>query len=136
MNLMNATLRQHFQQIGSQRESDDPVIVAHYTMVSGFYHWLAIEYDEKTNTCYGFSYEVDNNGYSGIWSHFSLDELAKLIHPDPDMPIPDVELDSFFPENYRFSQVCPKDFHTWQKQRELWEWEALRQSQPELEYDR
>lgn len=134
--LMNSKLQKKFEKIGNQLHSDDPIILAHYFMISSPFHWMAIEFNETANTCFGYSYEITPKGYSGIWCDFSLDELAALTHPNPEMYIPDVELDSNFPNNYKFSEVCPKDSYTWKEYKNMRELENIEQATPKLEYER
>ena len=127
---MNPELAKRFQEIGKQRHIDDPILIAHYFMVSGYSHWLAVEYNEQTDTCFGFAYDLDSQK-EGVWCDFPLHELAKIDHPE--LPICDVELDVFFPEDIRFSEFCPQEFNSWKRQQELWEWENLQCSDSSLE---
>jgi hypothetical protein len=133
---MPKSLANKFAETGTQIHSDDPIVLAHFFNISGHFHWLAIEYDESTRNFLGYTYEIDSKGYSGKWCHFSLDFLSKLIHPDPEMPIPDVELDTFFPENYHFSQVCRKDAHTWNEYKRQKELDAIEKVSPNREQSR
>ena len=133
---MSPTLVNKFAETGSQLHTDDPIVLAHYFNVSGYFHWLATEYNKTTNTCFGYTYEIEANGYSGVWCEFSLDELAKLMHPNPEMPIPDVELDTFFPDDRKFSEICPKEFHSWREYQKMKEWLAIEKGSLSVEYER
>ena len=44
--LLTQALRRRFTQIGSQEESDDPIVIAHY--FTGSWDWYATEFDKRT----------------------------------------------------------------------------------------
>ena len=79
MRLMTKALERRFDEIGSQAENHDPVIVAKFFNPIGRGTWYATEYDPKNKTFFGyvsiFGDECDE------WGSFSLWELESYRSP-------------------------------------------------------
>jgi hypothetical protein len=73
MRLMTETLAKRFAQIGSQENSNDPIIVAHFFNPTGAGDWWATEYDPVERTIFG--YVSIFNDWNDEWGYTSLDEL-------------------------------------------------------------
>jgi hypothetical protein len=60
-------------QVGSQAECQDPLIIARFFNPTGAGIWYATEYDPKTSTLFG--YVSIFGDWNDEWGSFSLDEL-------------------------------------------------------------
>ena len=76
MELLNMELVDRFQQIGSQEEEKNPLVIAKFFNPTGIGTWYATEYDPTTKNFFGFvSLFGDHNDE---WGYFSLDELERF----------------------------------------------------------
>ncbi len=73
MRLMTKELEKRFSQIGSQKEVEDPVIVARFFTPFGSARWYATEYDSVNKMFFGFVSIF--GGWDDEWGYFSLTEL-------------------------------------------------------------
>lgn len=76
--LMTRELLEKFRRVGSQREVDDPQIVAKFFTPWSSWTWYATEFDEKEGLFFGL---VD--GHEREWGYFSLFELAEIRSTGP-----------------------------------------------------
>lgn len=73
MKLMNQELEARFKEVGSQENSEDPIIIAKFFNPSGAGTWWASEYDPINKIFFGYvSIFGDHNDE---WGSFSLAEL-------------------------------------------------------------
>ena len=73
MRLMTKQLEKRFAQVGSQKEVEDPVIVAKFFTPFGTARWYATEYDPVNKMFFG--YVSIFGGWDDEWGYFSLAEL-------------------------------------------------------------
>ena len=73
MRLMTKTLAKRFAQIGTQENSNDPIIVAHFFNPTGSGDWWATEYDPVNKTIFGYASIF--NDWCDEWGYTSLEEL-------------------------------------------------------------
>jgi len=73
MRLMTKKLERRFSQIGSQKEVEDPVIIARFFTPFGSARWYATEYDPVNKMFFG--YVSIFGGWDDEWGYFSLKEL-------------------------------------------------------------
>ena len=73
MRLMTKTLEKRFAKIGSQENSNDPTIVAHYFNPMGAGDWWATEYDPVDRIIFGYASIF--NDWCDEWGYTSLNEL-------------------------------------------------------------
>jgi len=79
MKLMTKELEARFEEIGSQEEVKDPLIIAKYFNPSGAGRWYATEYNPKERLFFGYvSIFGDLNDE---WGYFSLGELESVKGP-------------------------------------------------------
>jgi len=79
MKLMTKELEARFEEIGSQEEVKDPLIIAKYFNPSGAGTWYATEYNPKERLFFGYvSIFGDLNDE---WGYFSLGELESVKGP-------------------------------------------------------
>ncbi|CAM1364391.1 DUF2958 domain-containing protein [Tenacibaculum xiamenense] len=97
MKLLTKALLNRFQKVGSQAESDDPIIIAKFFNPSGSGTWYATEFNPNDACFFGY---VTGLGYDE-WGYFSLHELSAVKCPPFGLPI---ERDLYFEEE-RFSEV-------------------------------
>ena len=98
MKLMTKQLEKRFQEVGSQANVKDPIIIAKFFNPAGPGTWYATEYDSKRRIFFGYvSIFGDHNDE---WGSFSLDELRDFKGPFGI----GIERDRFFSEN-RSSEV-------------------------------
>ena len=98
MKLLNTELLERFQEVGSQEEVKDPMVIAKFFNPTGIGSWYATEYDPASRIFFGYvSLFGDHNDE---WGYFSLDELESL----KDRFGLGMERDLYFPEK-RASQI-------------------------------
>jgi hypothetical protein len=79
MRLITKTLEKRFAKIGSQENSKDPIIVAHFFNPMGAGDWYAIEYDPADRCVFG--YVSIFHDWNDEWGRTSLDELEEYKGP-------------------------------------------------------
>ena len=79
MRLMTKELEKRFAQVGSQKEVEDPVIVAKFFNPTGAGTWYATEYDPKEKMFFG--YVSIFGDWNDEWGYFSLAELESYKSP-------------------------------------------------------
>ena len=73
MKLLTKELLERFEQVGSQEEVGDPLVIAKFFNPTGAGTWYATEYDSSSKCFFGFvSIFGDHNDE---WGWFSLEEL-------------------------------------------------------------
>lgn len=79
MELITQELIKRFQEVGSQEDKKDPLIIAKFFNPTGAGTWYATEYDPIKKIFFGyvsiFGDQCDE------WGYFSLDELKNLKLP-------------------------------------------------------
>ena len=79
MKLMTKQLEKRFQEVGSQANVEDPIIISKFFNPAGAGTWYATEYDLKRRIFFGYvSIFGDHNDE---WGSFSLDELRDFEGP-------------------------------------------------------
>ncbi len=73
MKLLTKELLKRFQQVGSQEDSADPVVVAKFFNPTGAGTWYATEYNPESKTFFG--YVSIFGDWNDEWGSFSLEEL-------------------------------------------------------------
>jgi hypothetical protein len=73
---MTKELAQQFKKIGSQRNVEDPIVVAKFFDPTGGATWYCTEYDPKHREFYGFASVF--NDHNDEWGWTSLDELREV----------------------------------------------------------
>ena len=101
MKLMTKELEEQFKRIGSQENSEDPLVICHYFNPSGAGDWWATEFDPETREFFGFVSIFGD--YNDEWGYFSLDGLESVKGP---LGL-GIERDLYF-EPTLISKVCPK----------------------------
>ena len=79
MRLMTKTLEKRFAKIGSQENSNDPIIIAHYFNPTGAGDWWATEYYPEDRRIFGYASIF--NDWCDEWGYTSLDELEAYKGP-------------------------------------------------------
>lgn len=79
MRLMTKTLEKRFARIGSQENSKDPIIVAHYFNPTGAGDWYATEYNPEDRCIFGYASIFHD--WNDEWGYTSLDELEAYKGP-------------------------------------------------------
>ena len=74
MKLLTKQLEDRFAQIGSQVESEDPLVVAKFFNPTGAGTWYAVAYYPDIRSFYG--YVSIFGDWNDEWGFFSLDELT------------------------------------------------------------
>ncbi len=76
MKLMTKELEKRFQEVGSQEDEKDPVVIAKFFNPCGAGTWYATEYISGPKTFFGYvSIFGDHNDE---WGYFSLTELEDV----------------------------------------------------------
>lgn len=78
MNLMTKGLEKRFAKVGSQRDKENPVVIAKFFNPAGSGNWYATEYDPKNKMFFGY---VSIYGDWNEWGFFSLKELEDFESP-------------------------------------------------------
>jgi len=76
MKLMTKELEGRFEEIGSQEEVKDPVIIAKFFNPAGAGTWFATEYDPEDKIFFGYVSLFGD--YNDEWGSFSLEELESV----------------------------------------------------------
>lgn len=77
MKLLTPELIKRFEEVGSQENKTDPIIIAKFFNPTGAGTWYATEYDPKSEMFFGFvSIFGDYNDELG---YFSLEELESYV---------------------------------------------------------
>ena len=79
MKLMTKELEARFEEVGSQEEVKDPIVIAKFFYPMGRGTWFATEYDPKEKIFYGYVSLFGD--YCDEWGSFSLLELESLDGP-------------------------------------------------------
>ena len=95
MNLLTKDLLKRFEEIGSQEQDENPIVIAKFFNPTGLGTWYATEYNPETKIFYGYA-----NIFKGEWGEFSLEELENFMGP---LSI-GIERDLYFPET-RFKDI-------------------------------
>lgn len=77
MQLMTTELEERFTEVGSQYDTNDPIIVAKFFDPCGSASWFATEYNPETQIFYGY---VTGLAFDE-WGTFSLKEMEALERP-------------------------------------------------------
>lgn len=100
MMLLTKELLKRFEQVGSQEEDKDPIVIAKFFNPNGAGTWYATEYEPEERIFFG--YVSIFGDWNDEWGSFSLDELqsyrGKLGLG--------IERDLYFDEK-RISEVVP-----------------------------
>ena len=76
MKLLTKEIEKRFQEIGSQENVKDPIVVAKFFNAGGIGTWYATEYGPKEKIFFGYvSLFGDHNDE---WGNFSLEELESV----------------------------------------------------------
>ena len=75
--LITPALKSRFEELGSQNDTDNPIVVAKYFNPCGSATWYAIEYIPEQEVCYGYVTGM----YVDEWGTFSITELESLNLP-------------------------------------------------------
>ena len=75
--LITPVLKSRFLELGSQNDTDNPIIVAKYFNPMGSATWYAIEYIPEQEVCYGY---VTGMAYDEF-GYFSIQELQAIRLP-------------------------------------------------------
>lgn len=76
MKLLTQDLLKRFEQVGSQEDKSDPLVIAKFFNPTGAGNWYATEYDPKNKMFFGYvSIFNDDNDE---WGYFSLTELESF----------------------------------------------------------
>jgi len=79
MKLLTQDLLKRFEQVGSQEDKSDPLVIAKFFNPTGASNWYATEYDPKNKMFFGYvSIFNDDNDE---WGYFSQTELESLKGP-------------------------------------------------------
>ena len=83
MKLITEELKQRFKEVGSQEKVEDPIVIARFFDPCGSATWLATEYDETNNICFGYVTNLipSSDGMFDEWGNFSIDELESIERP-------------------------------------------------------
>lgn len=79
MMLLTKELEGRFLEVGDQSEEQNPILIAHFFNPSGVGDWYATEYDDETQTFYG--YVSIHKDWNDEWWYFSLQELKWYVGP-------------------------------------------------------
>lgn len=79
MELITQELIKRFQEVGSQEDKKDPLIIAKFFNPTGAGTWYATEYDPIKKMFFGYVSILGNQ--CDEWGYFSLDELENLKLP-------------------------------------------------------
>ena len=101
MKLMTKELERKFKKIGSQRNVEDPIVVAKFFNPTGGATWYCTEYDAKNREFYGYASLFGD--HCDEWGWTSLDELQEFKGRFGL----GIERDLYF-ESKQISLVCPK----------------------------
>jgi hypothetical protein len=74
--LMTKQLEKRFDQVGSQEEIKDPLVIAKFFNPTGAGTWYATEYDPESRTFFG--YVTIFGDWNDEWGYFSLEELENI----------------------------------------------------------
>jgi hypothetical protein len=78
MQLMANELAAHFQVIGDQENTPDPIVIARYFYPAGPATWWATQYDAETKTFFGYVTLFGLGSWEDEWGSFSLEELEQF----------------------------------------------------------
>lgn len=98
MELITQELIRRFQEVGSQEDKKDPLIIAKFFNPTGAGTWYATEYDPIKKMFFG--YVSIFGDHCDEWGYFSLEELENLKLPFGLS----IERDLYFGEK-RFSEI-------------------------------
>ena len=73
---MTKQLEKRFDQVGSQEEIKDPLVIAKFFNPTGAGTWYATEYDPESRTFFG--YVTIFGDWNDEWGYFSLEELESI----------------------------------------------------------
>lgn len=102
MELITQELIRRFQEVGSQEDKKDPLIIAKFFNPTGAGTWYATEYEPIKKIFFG--YVSIFGDHCDEWGYFSLDELENLKLPFGLS----IERDLYFGEKH-FSEI-KKDY--------------------------
>ena len=77
MRLITAELQDRFENIGTQSEDLNPIIITKFFDPCGSATWYVSEYEPDTNICFGYVTGLGHNE----WGYFSLTELEAIERP-------------------------------------------------------
>jgi len=87
MKLLTEKLRAEFRRVGSQMESDNPMVVCKFFTPDSNWTWYAFDFEAVSRMFYGYVVGLEKE-----YGYFSLDELSEARGP-AGLPI---ERDRFF----------------------------------------
>jgi hypothetical protein len=73
MTLLTKELERRFNEIGSQENSSDPIVIAKFFNPTGAGTWYATEYNPEGKTFFGYASIFGD--WNDEWGSFSLEEL-------------------------------------------------------------
>ena len=73
MTLLTKELERRFNEIGSQENSSDPIVIAKFFNPTGAGTWYATEYNPEEKTFFGYASIFGD--WNDEWGSFSLEEL-------------------------------------------------------------
>ena len=77
MELLTEKLKKRFEEIGSQENDKNPIVVVKFFNPSGAGTWYATEYDNEKKIFFGYVSIIGD--FNDEWGNFSLKELQKYI---------------------------------------------------------
>jgi len=78
MRLLNKELLDRFKEIGSQQDSEDPIVIARFFHILSPANWYATEYDPESKVFYGYVTLFGLGSPEDEWGSFGLDELEEV----------------------------------------------------------
>lgn len=78
MKLLTKELEKRFKTIGSQENSNDPIIIAKFFNPVGAATWFATEYDPIRKIFFGYATLFGLGSPEDEWGTFSLEELESI----------------------------------------------------------
>jgi hypothetical protein len=73
MKLITEEIQKLFREVGSQSESEDPLVICKFFNPTGAGTWFATEYDGESRIFFGYASIFGD--HCDEWGSFSLDEL-------------------------------------------------------------
>lgn len=77
MNLLTKEIEKRFNQIGSQENVKDPIVVVKFFNPAGIGTWFATEYDPIDKIFFGYVSLFNN--HNNEWGNFSAEELESFV---------------------------------------------------------
>ena len=77
MKLITEEIKKRFDEVGSQEENLDPIVIAKFFDPCGSATWYATEYDAEHNVAFGYVTGL----FEDEWGSFSITELESTQRP-------------------------------------------------------